>query len=205
MAEDISGKLYCLDCKLNIDSNASHRQTELFAMEDQQQQDPLELRAAKADLNYIRLDGNIGCMVNGAGLAMATMDIIKLHGGDPANFLDVGGGATVEQVAEAFRIITADKDKVNAILVNIFGGIMRCDVIAQGMINAVNELQLKVPVVVRLQGIRVEDAKALIAAANLRMISCDDLDQAAKMVVKLSEIIQLARSVPVDVSFQLPS
>ncbi|EJW88037.1 hypothetical protein WUBG_01052 [Wuchereria bancrofti] len=205
MAEDINGKLYCLDCKLNVDSNASHRQTELFAMEDQQQQDPLELRAAKADLNYIRLDGNIGCMVNGAGLAMATMDIIKLHGGDPANFLDVGGGATVEQVAEAFRIITADKDKVNAILVNIFGGIMRCDVIAQGMINAVSELQLKIPVVVRLQGTRVEDAKALIAAANLRMISCDDLDQAAKMVVKLSEIIQLARSVPVDISFQLPS
>uniref|UniRef100_A0A0R3S4X0 Succinate--CoA ligase [ADP-forming] subunit beta, mitochondrial n=1 Tax=Elaeophora elaphi TaxID=1147741 RepID=A0A0R3S4X0_9BILA len=205
MAEDINGKLYCLDCKLNIDSNASYRQKELFAMEDQQQQDPLELRAAKADLNYIRLDGNIGCMVNGAGLAMATMDIIKLHGGEPANFLDVGGGATVEQVAEAFRIITADKNNVDAILVNIFGGIMRCDVIAEGMISAVNELQLKVPVVVRLQGTRVEDAKALIAAAKLRMISCDDLDQAAKMVVKLSGIVQVARSVPIDVSFQLPS
>ncbi|KAM3727895.1 Succinate--CoA ligase [ADP-forming] subunit beta [Dirofilaria immitis] len=205
MAEDINGNLYCLDCKLNVDSNASYRQKELFDMEDKQQQDPLELRAAKADLNYIRLDGNIGCMVNGAGLAMATMDIIKFHGGDPANFLDVGGSATVEQATEAFRIITADKDKVNAILVNIFGGIMRCDVIAQGIINAVKELQLKVPVVIRLQGTRVEDAKALIAAADLRMLACDDLDQAARMVVKLSEIVQLARSIPIDVSFQLSS
>ncbi|VDO44620.1 unnamed protein product [Onchocerca flexuosa] len=203
MAEDINGNLYCLDCKLNVDSNARHRQQELFAMEDKQQQDPLELRAAKADLNYIRLDGNIGCMVNGAGLAMATMDIIKFHGGDPANFLDVGGSATVDQAAEAFRIITADTDKVDAILVNIFGGIMRCDVIAQGMINVVNELQLKIPVVVRLQGTRVEEAKALIADADLRMLACDDLDQAAKMVVKLSEIVQLARSVPIDVSFHL--
>ncbi|CAG9533690.1 unnamed protein product [Cercopithifilaria johnstoni] len=205
MAEDINEKLYCLDCKLNIDSNASHRQKEIFAMKEQQQQDPLELRAAKANLNYVRLDGNIGCMVNGAGLAMATMDIIKFHGGDPANFLDVGGGAVAKQVAEAFRIITADADKINAILVNIFGGIMLCDVIAQGMIDAVSELHLKVPVVIRLQGTRVEHAKALIEAANLRMISCDDLDQAAKLVVKLSEIVQLARSVPIDVSFQLPS
>uniref|UniRef100_A0A915PXM6 Succinate--CoA ligase [ADP-forming] subunit beta, mitochondrial n=1 Tax=Setaria digitata TaxID=48799 RepID=A0A915PXM6_9BILA len=205
MAEDINGNLYCLDCKLNVDSSAKHRQEELFAIEDQQQQDALEVRAAKADLNYIRLDGNIGCMVNGAGLAMATMDIIKLHGGDPANFLDVGGGATVEQVTEAFRIITADKDKINSILVNIFGGIMRCDVIAQGMINAVNELQLKIPVVVRLQGTRVDDAKALIANAHLRMLACDDLDEAAEMAVKLSEIVQLAKSVSVDVSFELSS
>ncbi|VDN24725.1 unnamed protein product [Gongylonema pulchrum] len=203
MAEDVNGTIYCLDCKLNVDSNARHRQQNLFALEDEHQQDYLELRATKADLNYIRLDGSIGCMVNGAGLAMATMDIIKLHGGEPANFLDVGGSATVEQVTEAFRIITADKDKVHAILVNIFGGIMRCDIIAQGMINAVKELQLKVPVVVRLQGNRVADAKALIANAQLRMLPCDDLDDAAKMAVKLSQIVQLARSASVDVNFEL--
>ncbi|VDN07338.1 unnamed protein product [Thelazia callipaeda] len=203
IAEDIHGDLYCLDCKLNVDSNAKYRQKELYAMEDRHLQDYLEARAAKANLNYIKLDGNIGCMVNGAGLAMATMDIIKLHGGEPANFLDVGGGATVEQVTEAFRIITADKDKVNAILVNIFGGIMRCDIIAQGMISAVKELSLKIPVVVRLQGVHVEDAKALIAHSELRMLACDNLDDAAKMSVKLSQIVGLARSASVDVNFEL--
>ncbi|XP_029458735.1 succinate--CoA ligase [ADP-forming] subunit beta, mitochondrial isoform X2 [Rhinatrema bivittatum] len=142
-------------------------------------------------------------IVNGAGLAMATMDIIKLHGGTPANFLDVGGGATVQQVTEAFRLITSDK-KVQAILVNIFGGIMRCDVIAQGIIMAVKDLELKIPIVVRLQGTRVDDAKALITDSGLKILACDDLDEAAKMVVKLSEIVTLAKQAQVDVKFQLP-
>lgn len=152
MAEDVNGDVYCIDCKVVVDSNAEYRQKEIFGLKDDKQEDELEIRAAKANLNYIRLDGNIGCLVNGAGLAMATMDIIKLNGGEPANFLDVGGGATVEQVTEAFRIITADKEKVHAILVNIFGGIMRCDIIAQGIIKAASELDLKIPIVVRLQG-----------------------------------------------------
>jgi len=203
MAEDVNGDVYCMDCKFVLDSNADFRQKDIFALKDTKQEDELELRAAKANLNYIRLDGNIGCMVNGAGLAMATMDIIKLHGGEPANFLDVGGGATVEQVTEAFKIITADETKVHAILVNIFGGIMRCDVIAQGIINAVNELDLKIPIVVRLQGTQVDDAKALIANSKMRILACDNLDEAAKMVVKLSSIIQLAKLANVDVKFEL--
>ncbi|VDM77855.1 unnamed protein product [Strongylus vulgaris] len=203
MAEDVNGDVYCMDCKLLLDSNAEFRQKELFSLKDSKQEDPLEIRAAAANLNYIRLDGNIGCLVNGAGLAMATMDIIKLHGGDPANFLDVGGGATVEQVTEAFKIITADKKKVNAILVNIFGGIMRCDVIAQGIIKAAKELDLKIPIVVRLQGTKVEDAKALIATSELRILPCDNLDEAAKMVVKLSDIVNLARAAQIDVKFEL--
>jgi len=203
MAEDVEGDVYCMDCKLVLDANAEFRQKELFSLKDNRQEDELEIRAANANLNYIRLDGNIGCMVNGAGLAMATMDIIKLHGGEPANFLDVGGGATVEQVTEAFKIITADKTKVHAILVNIFGGIMRCDVIAQGIINAATELNLKIPVVVRLQGTQVEDAKALIANSKLRILACDSLQEAAKMVVKLSSIVELAKQAAVDVKFEL--
>ncbi|CAB3399957.1 unnamed protein product [Caenorhabditis bovis] len=203
MAEDVNGEVFCMDCKLLLDSNAEFRQEKIFALKDSKQEDPLEIRAAAANLNYIRLDGNIGCMVNGAGLAMATMDIIKLHGGEPSNFLDVGGGATVEQVTEAFKIITADSDKVNAILVNIFGGIMRCDVIAQGIIQAAKELNLKIPIVVRLQGTKVEDAKALIATSQLRILPCDNLDEAAKMVVKLSNIVDLARASNVDVKFEL--
>ncbi|KJH47103.1 succinate-CoA ligase, beta subunit [Dictyocaulus viviparus] len=224
LAEDVNGDVYCMDCKMLLDTNAEFRQPELFALKDSKQEDPLEsksysckryfsffieefqfvqIRAAAANLNYIRLDGNIGCMVNGAGLAMATMDIIKLHGGEPANFLDVGGGATVDQVTEAFKIITADKKKVNAILVNIFGGIMRCDVIAQGIIKAAKELELKIPIVVRLQGTKVEDAKALIATSQLRILPCDNLDEAAKMVVKLSDIVNLARAAQIDVKFEL--
>ncbi|VDO61016.1 unnamed protein product [Haemonchus placei] len=181
MAEDVNGNVYCMDCKLLLDTNAQFRQKELFRLKDSKQEDPLEIRAAAASLNYIRLDGNIGCMVNGAGLAMATMDIIKLHGGEPANFLDVGGGATVDQVTEAFKIITADEKKVNAILVNIFGGIMRCDVIAQGIIKATKELNLKIPIVVRLQGTKVEDAKALIATSQLRILPCDNLDEVSAL------------------------
>uniref|UniRef100_A0A4W4F1T0 Succinate--CoA ligase [ADP-forming] subunit beta, mitochondrial n=1 Tax=Electrophorus electricus TaxID=8005 RepID=A0A4W4F1T0_ELEEL len=213
MVEDSSGigaptltltpTLMCMDAKINFDSNAAYRQKKVFEMRDWSQEDPRDRQAAKADLNYIGLDGTIGCLVNGAGLAMATMDIIKLHGGIPANFLDVGGGATASQVTEAFKLITSDK-KVQAILVNIFGGIMRCDVIAQGIIMAVTDLDLKIPIVVRLQGTRVDDAKALIAASPLKILACDDLDEAAKMVVKLSEIVSLAKEAQVDVKFQLP-
>uniref|UniRef100_A0A8B9LQI9 Succinate--CoA ligase [ADP-forming] subunit beta, mitochondrial n=1 Tax=Astyanax mexicanus TaxID=7994 RepID=A0A8B9LQI9_ASTMX len=195
--------LMCMDAKINFDSNAAYRQQKVFDMRDWSQEDIRDRQAAKADLNYIGLDGTIGCLVNGAGLAMATMDIIKLHGGTPANFLDVGGGATAHQVTEAFKLITSDK-KVQAILVNIFGGIMRCDVIAQGIIMAVSDLDLKIPIVVRLQGTRVDDAKALIAASPLKILACDDLDEAAKMVVKLSEIVSLAKEAQVDVKFQLP-
>ncbi|XP_017557713.1 succinate--CoA ligase [ADP-forming] subunit beta, mitochondrial [Pygocentrus nattereri] len=203
MVEDSSGVVMCMDAKINFDSNAAYRQQKVFSMRDWSQEDTRDRQAAKADLNYIGLDGTIGCLVNGAGLAMATMDIIKLHGGTPANFLDVGGGATAHQVTEAFKLITSDR-KVQAILVNIFGGIMRCDVIAQGIIMAVSDLDLKIPIVVRLQGTRVDDAKALIAASPLKILACDDLDEAAKMVVKLSEIVSLAKEAQVDVKFQLP-
>ncbi|XP_051870202.1 succinate--CoA ligase [ADP-forming] subunit beta, mitochondrial-like [Pristis pectinata] len=203
MVEDASGIVMCMDAKINFDSNAAFRQKGIFAQQDWSQEDAQDKQAADSDLNYIGLDGNIGCLVNGAGLAMATMDIIKLHGGTPANFLDVGGGATSQQVTEAFRLITSNK-KVVAILVNIFGGIMRCDIIAKGIILAVEDLDLKIPIVVRLQGTRVDDAKALIAASNLKILGCDDLDEAAKMVVKLSEIMSLAKEVQVDVHFQLP-
>ncbi|CAH1781181.1 unnamed protein product, partial [Owenia fusiformis] len=203
IAEDASGKVFCMDCKINFDDNAEYRQKEIFELQDWSQEDPRDVRASKANLNYIGLDGSIGCLVNGAGLAMSTMDIIKLHGGEPANFLDVGGGATVEQVKEAFSLITSDS-KVHAILVNIFGGIMRCDVIAKGIIAAAQELKLRIPIVVRLQGTRVEDAKALIAASDLKILACDNLDEAAKMVVKLSDIVGLAREASLDVKFEIP-
>jgi len=203
LAEDTKGGLFCLDAKCRFDDNAEFRQKELFARRDWTQEDEKEVEASKHNLNYIALDGDIGCLVNGAGLAMATMDIIKLHGGEPANFLDVGGGATARQVTEAFKIITSDP-RIHAILVNIFGGIMRCDVIAEGIIKAAEELKLKIPIVVRLQGTQVDDAKALIAASNLRILACDNLDEAAKMVVKLSTIVGLAKSAQVDVKFQLP-
>ncbi|XP_067848671.1 succinate--CoA ligase [ADP-forming] subunit beta, mitochondrial-like isoform X2 [Heptranchias perlo] len=203
MVEDASGIVMCMDAKINFDSNAAYRQKDIFAQQDWSQEDALDRQAADSDLNYIGLDGNIGCLVNGAGLAMATMDIIKLHGGTPANFLDVGGGATAQQVNEAFKLITSNK-KVLAVMVNIFGGIMRCDVIAQGIILAVKDLNLKIPIVVRLQGTQVDDAKALIASSSLKILGCDDLDEAAKMVVKLSEIVSLAKEARVDVNFQLP-
>ncbi|XP_060087705.1 succinate--CoA ligase [ADP-forming] subunit beta, mitochondrial [Heteronotia binoei] len=203
MVEDSTGIVMCMDAKINFDTNAAYRQKEIFCLRDWSQEDARDREAAKSDINYIGLDGNIGCLVNGAGLAMATMDIIKLHGGTPANFLDVGGGATAQQVTEAFRLINSDK-KVQAILVNIFGGIMRCDVIAQGIIVAVKDLELRIPIVVRLQGTRVDDAKALITDSGLKILACDDLDEAAKMVVKLSEIVTLAKQAQVDVKFQLP-
>uniref|UniRef100_A0A4W3HNF7 Succinate--CoA ligase [ADP-forming] subunit beta, mitochondrial n=1 Tax=Callorhinchus milii TaxID=7868 RepID=A0A4W3HNF7_CALMI len=195
--------LMCMDAKITFDSNAAFRQKKVFDLQDWSQEDERDREAARADLNYIGLDGNIGCLVNGAGLAMATMDIIKLHGGTPANFLDVGGGATAQQVTEAFKLITSD-NKVQAILVNIFGGIMRCDIIAKGIIAAVSDLHLKIPIVVRLQGTRVDDAKALIASSSLKILACDDLGDAARMVVKLSEIVSLAKEAHINVNFQLP-
>jgi len=191
-AEDNSGNFVCLDAKLKFDDNAEFRQKAVFDQRDWSQEDAREVAAAEYNLNYIALDGDIGCMVNGAGLAMATMDIIKLHGGSPANFLDVGGGATAHQVKEAFKIITGDP-KVNAILVNIFGGIMRCDVIAEGIIAAARELNLSTPIVVRLQGTMVDEAKVLIAAAGLKILPCSDLEEAARLAVKLSKIVEIAK------------
>jgi len=203
LAEDQTGEVLAMDAKINFDSNAEYRQKDIFALRDWSQEDEREVIAAKSDLNYIGLDGNIGCLVNGAGLAMSTMDIISLHGGSPANFLDVGGGATANQVKEAFRLITSD-DNVKAILVNIFGGIMRCDVIAEGIIAAATELELKIPIVVRLQGTRVDDAKALIGNSGMKILSCDSLDEAAKMVVKMSEIMSLVQDQQFKVNFELP-
>ncbi|KAG6458662.1 hypothetical protein O3G_MSEX010980 [Manduca sexta] len=201
-AEDaLTGKFFCLDAKFRFDDNAEFRQKELFAYRDTTQEDPKEIEAAKFNLNYIALDGNIGCMVNGAGLAMATMDIIKLYGGDPANFLDVGGGATAQAVSEAFKIILSDP-KVSAILVNIFGGIMRCDVIAEGIINAAKNLNIQIPVIVRLQGTKVTEARKLVAESGLRIVPRDDLDEAAQLVVQLCEIVALARKAGVEVAIQ---
>lgn len=202
-AEDSTGDYFCLDAKFRFDDNAEFRQKALFELRDWTQEDPKEVEAAKFNLNYIALDGSIGCLVNGAGLAMATMDIIKLHGGEPANFLDVGGGATANQVKEAFKIITADP-KVCAIMVNIFGGIMRCDVIAEGIIAAVKELNLRVPIICRLQGTNVDDAKVLIASSGMKILPCDNLDEAARLAVKLSSIVGLARSAKLDVNFEMP-
>ncbi|OIT08387.1 PREDICTED: succinate--CoA ligase [ADP-forming] subunit beta, mitochondrial-like [Nicotiana attenuata] len=183
LAETSDKKLVAADAKLNFDDNASYRQKEIFALRDSSQEDPREVAAAKADLNYIGLDGEIGCMVNGAGLAMATMDIIKLHGGTPANFLDVGGNASEGQVVEAFKILTSD-EKVKAILVNIFGGIMKCDVIASGIVNAAKQVQLKVPVVVRLEGTNVEQGKRILKESGMTLITAEDLDDAAEKAVK---------------------
>jgi succinyl-CoA synthetase beta subunit len=176
-------KLICLDAKVGFDSNALYRHPEIVELRDLTEEDAKEIEASKYDLSYIALDGTIGCMVNGAGLAMATMDIIKLYGEAPANFLDVGGGATTEKVTAAFKIITADPN-VKGILVNIFGGIMKCDVIAQGVVTAVKEVGLKVPLVVRLEGTNVEQGKKIINESGLNVVSADDLDDAAQKIVK---------------------
>jgi succinyl-CoA synthetase beta subunit len=177
------GDLKVLDAKFGFDDNALFRHPDIVELRDTSEEDPKELEASKYDLNYIALDGDIGCMVNGAGLAMATMDIIKLYGGEPANFLDVGGGATREKVTEAFKIITSDPN-VKGILVNIFGGIMRCDVIAEGVVAAVREVGLKVPLVVRLEGTNVEKGKEIIENSGLNVIAADDLADAARKIVK---------------------
>ncbi len=178
-----SGILVALDGKVNSDDNAAFRHADLMAMHDESQEDPAEAEAAKHDLNYVTMDGNIGCMVNGAGLAMATMDVIKLAGGEPANFLDVGGGATKERVTEAFKLILSS-DKVRCILVNIFGGIVRCDLIAEGIIAAVKEVGLTIPVVVRLEGTNVEKGRELLAGSGLKITSALDLNDAAQKAVK---------------------
>lgn len=177
------GDLHCLDAKMSIDSNALYRHKDLQEMRDPSQEDSREAHAAQWDLNYVALDGNIGCMVNGAGLAMGTMDIVKLHGGAPANFLDVGGGATKERVVEAFKIILSD-DAVKAVFINIFGGIVRCDMIAEGVIGAVKEVGVKVPVVVRLQGNNAENGAKLLSESGLNIIADTDLASAAKKVVE---------------------
>lgn len=177
------GKLYALDCKMSVDDNALYRQKALAEQRDWSQEDSKEATAHHAGLNYIALNGNIGCMVNGAGLAMATMDLIKLHGGMPANFLDVGGGATAETVAKAFKIILADSN-VKAILVNIFGGIMRCDIIAEGIIAAVKEVGMQIPVIVRLEGTNVDLGKKMLRESGLNIISAEGLTDAAQQAVK---------------------
>jgi succinyl-CoA synthetase beta subunit len=176
------GQLKCLDAKVSFDSNALYRHPEIMALRDETEEDAKEIEASKYDLSYVALEGTIGCMVNGAGLAMATMDIIKLYGAEPSNFLDVGGGATKEKVTAAFKIITADPN-VKGILVNIFGGIMKCDIIAEGVIAAVKEVGLKVPLVVRLEGTNVEQGKQIISASGLNVIPADDLDDAAQKIV----------------------
>jgi len=202
LAELTDGRVLCLDCKINFDDNAEYRHKELFEKRDLTQEDQRDVDATNAGLNYIGLDGSIGCLVNGAGLAMATMDIIKLHGGDPANFLDVGGGATSEQVEEAFKIISTDP-KVKAILVNIFGGIMRCDVIAKGILDAAINLKLDIPLIVRLQGTNVKEAKALMGMSQVKILPIDNLDEAAAMAVKLSDIVAQAQTLNVKIDFTL--
>ena len=180
-----TGDVLALDAKVNFDSNALFRHPDVVQLRDLSEEDPKEVEASKFDLNYIALDGNVACMVNGAGLAMATMDIIKHYGGSPANFLDVGGGANEEQVENAFRILVSD-DAVKAILVNIFGGIMKCDVIATGIVNAARKLDMKVPLVVRLEGTNVEQGKQILADSGLALEPADTLAEAAEKIVKLA-------------------
>ncbi|MHA1597649.1 MAG: succinate--CoA ligase subunit beta, partial [Alphaproteobacteria bacterium] len=177
------GAIIALDAKMNFDDNALFRHKDIEELRDEDEEDPAELEAARHELNYIKLDGNIGCMVNGAGLAMSTMDIIKLYGGDPANFLDVGGGATKERVTTAFKLILSDPN-VEGILVNIFGGIMRCDVIAEGVVAAAKEISMSVPLVVRLEGTNVELGKKILEESGLAIVSANDLADAAEKIVK---------------------
>jgi succinyl-CoA synthetase beta subunit len=185
LVETADGDVLCLDSKVSFDSNAMYRQKAIAEMRDIHEEDPAEVEAGKFNLNYIKLDGNVGCMVNGAGLAMGTMDIIKLKGGDPANFLDVGGAASAETVKNGFRIILAD-DAVKAVLINIFGGIVRCDRVANGIVQAVQELDLDVPVVVRLAGTNAEEAKQILADSGVSIVPASSLDEAATKVVELA-------------------
>mmetsp|Transcript_19312 Transcript_19312/g.28771 ORF Transcript_19312/g.28771 Transcript_19312/m.28771 type:complete len:452 (+) Transcript_19312:28-1383(+) len=203
LIETADERIVCTDAKFNFDPNAAFRQAEIFKLADASQADPREVEAAQHDLNYIGLDGNIGCLVNGAGLAMATMDVIKLAGGEPANFLDIGGGATEKQVTEALRIISSDP-QVEAILVNIFGGIMRCDVIAMGLINAYRLLKLDIPLVVRLQGTNVKEGLELLEGSGLRLIPASDLSEAAEKSVRVANIVRMAKEAELNVSFELP-
>ena len=178
-----SDELICLDAKMNFDDNAIFRRPEILNLRDLNEEDPAEIEASKHDLAYIKLNGSIGCMVNGAGLAMATMDIIKLYGKEPANFLDVGGGATKEKVTAAFKLILSDKN-VKGILINIFGGIMRCDILAQGVVDAAKEINLSVPLVVRLAGTNFKEGKEILDKSNLKILSASDLNDAAKKIVE---------------------
>ncbi|ODQ80588.1 hypothetical protein BABINDRAFT_160846 [Babjeviella inositovora NRRL Y-12698] len=202
LSETVDNKVFAMDAKLGFDDNAEFRQTEVYSWRDFTQEDPEEVLAAKSGLNFIKLDGNIGCLVNGAGLAMATLDIINLYGGTPANFLDCGGGATPETIESAFKLILSEK-KVTSIFVNIFGGIVRCDYVAEGLIAAAINLKLDIPVVVRLQGTNLEKAQEMIKNSGLKLFAFEDLDPAAEKVVQLSEIVQKARDVNVKVSFEL--
>jgi succinyl-CoA synthetase beta subunit len=179
------GDLLAADAKMNFDDNALYRHPDIRELRDLAEEDPLEIEASKFSLNYIHLDGNIGCMVNGAGLAMATMDIIKLAGGEPANFLDVGGGANAEQIRNAFKILMSDKN-VRAVLINIFGGILRCDVLAQGVIAAVKELGVPVPIVIRMEGTNVEKGKEMLRESGMKLTTADTMGEAAEAVVRLS-------------------
>ncbi|TDH66196.1 uncharacterized protein CCR75_006197 [Bremia lactucae] len=201
LAETREGAIFACDAKLNYDDNAAFRHAEIFDQRDTTQEDPREVEASAYDLNYIGLDGNIGCLVNGAGLAMATMDIISLYGGSPANFLDVGGGASETQVKKAFELLDRDV-QVKSILVNIFGGIMRCDVIAAGIVAAVKDLGLQKPVIIRLQGTNVELARQIIADSGVKMIVADDLEDAAEKAVKCADIVAQAEQVQLGVAFQ---
>ncbi len=181
-----NGDLLALDAKMNFDDNALYRHEDVRELRDLAEEDPLEIEASKYSLNYIRLDGTIGCMVNGAGLAMATMDIIKLAGGEPANFLDVGGGANADQIRNAFKILMSDKN-VRAVFINIFGGILRCDILAEGLVNAVRELDVKVPIVIRMEGTNVEKGKRMLRDSGLNFTTADRMDEGARKVVELSK------------------
>ncbi|KAK3186577.1 succinate--CoA ligase beta chain [Lecanicillium sp. MT-2017a] len=202
LSETSDHQVLCMDAKFGFDDNADFRQKEVFEWRDTTQEDPDEVRAAQSGLNFIKLDGDIGCLVNGAGLAMATMDIIKLNGGQPANFLDVGGGATPQAIKEAFGLITSDA-KVTAIFVNIFGGIVRCDHIANGLIKTVESLNLKIPIIARLQGTNVDAAHKIISESGMKIFSIDDLQSAAEKAVQLSKVVKLARDIDVGVEFTL--
>ncbi|ORY64012.1 ATP-grasp domain-containing protein [Pseudomassariella vexata] len=202
LSETSDHKVMCMDAKFGFDDNADFRQKEIFSWRDTTQEDAQEVRAAESGLNFIKLDGDIGCLVNGAGLAMATMDIIKLNGGQPANFLDVGGGATPAAIKEAFELITSDP-KVTAIFVNIFGGIVRCDAIAHGLVNTVKALNLKIPIIARLQGTNMEQAHQLINDSGMKIFSIDDLQSAAERAVQLSKVVKMARDIDVGVEFSL--
>lgn len=202
LSETSDHQVMAMDAKLGFDDNADFRQKEVFSWRDTTQEDADEVKAAEHGLNFIKLDGDIGCLVNGAGLAMATMDIIKLNGGNPANFLDVGGGATPAAIKSAFELITSDP-KVSAIFVNIFGGIVRCDAIAQGLINVVNEMGLRTPIVARLQGTNMEQAHKLLNESGLKIFSIEDLQNAAEKSVQFSKVVKMAREIDVGVEFTL--
>jgi len=203
LAETPDGDVFACDSKLNFDDNAEFRQQAIFAYRDRSQEDPKEVEASQYGLNYISLDGTIGCLVNGAGLAMATMDIIKLNGGSPSNFLDVGGGATKQQIEKAFNILNDDKS-VKAILINIFGGILRCDILAKGIVSAAQKVGLAKPLVIRMQGTNVQEAKKVIEGSGYRMLMCDDLEEAAAKVVRIADIVKQAEQIQVGVSFEIP-